>query len=40
MSFSSLDMIIAFSLGLAVGGFFGFVSFALCVIKRPKYEDD
>lgn len=43
MSFGSIDMIIAFSLGLFIGVIYGFVCFALCAIQREekfKYEDD
>ena len=43
MNFGLFDMIIAFFLGLFIGGFFGFISFALCAIQREerfKYEED
>jgi len=43
MNFGLFDMIMAFSLGLFIGGFFGFISFALCAIQREekfKYEED
>lgn len=40
MSFSSIDMIIAFSLGLFLGLSCGFVFFAVYAIKKSKYEDD
>lgn len=43
MNFGLFDMIMAFSLGLFIGGFFGFISFALCAIQRDgkvKYEED
>lgn len=43
MNFGWFDMIMAFSLGLFIGGFFGFISFALCAIQREeklKYEED
>lgn len=43
MNFGLFDMIMAFSLGLFIGGFFGFISFALCTIQRDekiKYEEN
>lgn len=43
MNFGLFDMIMAFSLGLFIGGFFGFISFALCAIQRDekiKYEEN
>lgn len=43
MNFGLFDMIAAFFLGLFIGGFFGFISFALCAIQREekfKYEED
>lgn len=36
MNFGLFDMIIAFFLGLFIGGFFGFISFALCAIQREE----
>ena len=41
MSFSSLDMIEAFLLGLFIGGFFGFISLAMCAIQREeKFKEE
>ena len=41
MSFSSLDMIAAFLLGLFIGGFFGVISLALCAIQREeKFKEE
>ena len=40
MSFSSLDMIIAFSLGLFLGASCVFICFAAYIIKKSKYEDN
>lgn len=43
MNFGLFDMIMAFSLGLFIGGFFGFISFALCAIQKEdkiKYEEN
>lgn len=40
--FSLFDVIVAFTLGLLIGTFYGFISFALCAIKREesfKYEE-
>lgn len=36
MNFGLFDMILAFFLGLFIGGFFGFISFALCAIQREE----
>ena len=36
MNFGLFDMIIAFLLGLFIGGIFGFLSFALCAIQREE----
>lgn len=43
MNFGLFDMIVSFLLGLFIGGFFGFISLALCAIQREeklKYEED
>ena len=43
MNFGLFDMIAAFFIGLFIGGFFGFISFALCAIQREenfKNEED
>lgn len=34
MNFGLFDMIIAFSLGLFIGGFVGLIFFALCAIQK------
>lgn len=36
MNFGLFDMIVVFFFGLFIGGFFGFMSFALCAIQRGK----
>lgn len=41
MNFGLFDMIVSFLLGLFIGGFFGFISLALCAIQREeKFKDE